>query len=63
MCGIIGYVGEKAVQEKLIEGLKALEYRGYDSCGIATQEKVIKTKGRVSDLEKILHLLKLHHFA
>ena len=54
MCGIIGYVGNEEVKDKLITGLKALEYRGYDSCGIATQDKIIKTKGRVSKLEEIL---------
>ncbi len=55
MCGIIGYVGEEAVQEKLIEGLKALEYRGYDSCGIATPCQITKTRGRVSNLEELLN--------
>ena len=54
MCGIIGYIGNEEVKDKLITGLKALEYRGYDSCGIATQDKIIKTKGRVSKLEEIL---------
>lgn len=54
MCGIIGYVGEEAVQEKLIKGLKALEYRGYDSCGIATPCQITKTRGRVSNLEELL---------
>lgn len=54
MCGIIGYIGNEEVKDKLITGLKALEYRGYDSCGIATKDKIIKTKGRVSKLEKIL---------
>ena len=36
MCGIVGYVGEKNAQDFLISGLKRLEYRGYDSAGIAT---------------------------
>lgn len=54
MCGIIGYIGDEEVKDKLILGLKALEYRGYDSCGIATKDKIIKTKGRVSKLEEIL---------
>ena len=53
MCGIVGYVGNEAAEEKLIKGLKALEYRGYDSCGIATSAKITKTKGRVSHLEEI----------
>ena len=54
MCGIIGYVGNESAEGKLIDGLKALEYRGYDSCGIATMDKIVKTKGRVSELEKVL---------
>ncbi len=55
MCGIVGYIGSKAAQSYLIEGLKRLEYRGYDSAGIATIEKgklsVIRSVGRVSNLE------------
>lgn len=56
MCGIIGYIGKKEAYPILIEGLKRLEYRGYDSAGIAmvTQEQeleVYKAKGRVSNLE------------
>ncbi len=55
MCGIIGYIGHKQAKEILINGLKSLEYRGYDSAGIATIEKkkisVVKEKGRVSNLE------------
>ena len=47
-------MGEEAVQEKLIKGLKALEYRGYDSCGIATPCQITKTRGRVSNLEELL---------
>ena len=38
MCGIVGYVGRKNASEVLLAGLKKLEYRGYDSCGIATVE-------------------------
>jgi len=53
MCGIIGYVGNDSAESKLISGLKSLEYRGYDSCGIATSAKITKTKGRVSHLEEI----------
>lgn len=56
MCGIIGYLGHRNVYPILIKGLKKLEYRGYDSVGIAFfQEKkynIFKTKGKVSDLEK-----------
>lgn len=55
MCGIVGYVGSKNVVPVLVNGLKKLEYRGYDSAGIAinTGNKLIvsKTKGRLADLE------------
>jgi len=58
MCGIVGYVGKEKSLPILIEGLKALEYRGYDSAGIAAFFKdkieVIKSAGRVEVLEKIL---------
>ncbi len=59
MCGIVGYIGEKQVAPILVEGLKKLEYRGYDSAGIAIYEKsnsikVIKSKGRLSALEEKL---------
>ncbi len=56
MCGIIGYIGDKNVQQILLEGLKRLEYRGYDSAGIAviSKDKLIVTKstGRVAALEE-----------
>ncbi|MFA6860648.1 MAG: glutamine--fructose-6-phosphate transaminase (isomerizing) [Clostridia bacterium] len=59
MCGIFGYVGKKNCVPFLIEGLKKLEYRGYDSAGIAVlndKEKIemIKKEGRISTLEKNL---------
>lgn len=60
MCGIVGYIGNKDSAEILIEGLKKLEYRGYDSAGIAVFEnnaiKVVKAKGRLADLEARLEL-------
>ena len=55
MCGIVGYLGPRDAYPIIIEGLKRLEYRGYDSAGIAlfdgTDLKISKTKGKVSDLE------------
>ena len=58
MCGIVGYNGkELKSQEILIEGLKKLEYRGYDSAGIALKEKeikIIKATGKIKNLEKKL---------
>jgi len=58
MCGIVSYIGPKNVYPILIKGLKRLEYRGYDSAGVAILNEglnVYKTKGKVSDLEnKIL---------
>ena len=55
MCGIVGYAGDRDSSAVLVEGLKKLEYRGYDSAGIAVFEqgviKVVKAKGRLAELE------------
>ena len=58
MCGIIGYIGKRNAISVLIEGLKRLEYRGYDSAGIAFLEnshiKVVKQKGKIRELEPLV---------
>lgn len=58
MCGIVGYIGSKPARDIVINGLKKLEYRGYDSAGIAifnTEPHVFKCKGRVRDLEEMVN--------
>jgi glutamine---fructose-6-phosphate transaminase (isomerizing) len=58
MCGIVGYVGKKNVISILVDGLKRLEYRGYDSAGVAFWDKegirVFKIAGKVAELERML---------
>jgi glucosamine--fructose-6-phosphate aminotransferase (isomerizing) len=58
MCGIVGYIGKNGSLQMLMEGLKRLEYRGYDSAGVAFQNghglEVYKTKGKLRDLQSIL---------
>ena len=64
MCGIVGYLGNKSAKEILFKGLKRLEYRGYDSAGIATIESkevvVSKSAGKVDDLISSIQLENLH---
>jgi len=58
MCGIIGYIGGRQAQNLLIEGLRRMEYRGYDSAGVAIQfdggHGVRKTAGKIGNLEKLI---------
>ncbi|OYD14734.1 glutamine--fructose-6-phosphate transaminase (isomerizing) [candidate division WOR-3 bacterium JGI_Cruoil_03_44_89] len=64
MCGIVGYIGKKDAVSVLIDGLKRLEYRGYDSAGIAVISKkrliVQKKSGRIGKLEKTLSSKEIH---
>ncbi|NLK36752.1 MAG: glutamine--fructose-6-phosphate transaminase (isomerizing) [Epulopiscium sp.] len=60
MCGIVGYIGCEQAAPILLEGLKRLEYRGYDSAGISIYQETIqtiKTKGRLADLEEKVNQL------
>ncbi|HYU84782.1 MAG TPA: glutamine--fructose-6-phosphate aminotransferase, partial [Kribbellaceae bacterium] len=59
MCGIVGYVGEKSALDVVLEGLRRLEYRGYDSAGVAliTDGQVLslaKKAGKIANLDKEL---------
>ena len=60
MCGIIGYVGHEQVAPILLQGLRRMEYRGYDSAGVAICSaqkglQVKKTKGRIQALSDLIH--------
>lgn len=59
MCGIVGYIGQSAVQEILLSGLEKLEYRGYDSAGIFVVDKMgnshlYREKGRIAELREVV---------
>ncbi len=58
MCGIVGYVGKRSAQDVLLDGLEKLEYRGYDSAGVALALeggiRVVKSKGRLAALRSKL---------
>ena len=60
MCGIVGYIGKRNAQNVLLDGLEKLEYRGYDSTGVALALdggiRVVKSKGRLAELRKKLEL-------
>jgi len=64
MCGITGYVGDKNTIEVLLDGLKRLEYRGYDSSGVAVKQngklRVLKKKGKIVELEKSPEIKKMN---
>ena len=63
MCGIVAYVGPREAYPVILKGLKRLEYRGYDSAGVALLNsglKVYKKKGKVADLENFLVGKDLH---
>ena len=58
MCGIVGYIGSRPARDIVINGLKRLEYRGYDSAGIAISNgdrtEIFKCAGRVRELEEMV---------
>ena len=58
MCGIVGFIGEQDAKEILLKGLEKLEYRGYDSAGIAVKQRtvlhVFKEKGRIAELREVV---------
>ena len=65
MCGIVGYSGKRSAQEVLLNGLEKLEYRGYDSAGVALALEggihVVKSKGRLEVLRRKLEAVSYTH--
>ena len=62
MCGIVGYVGDRRASEVILNGLKILEYRGYDSCGISTFDKELtirKDMGMIETVDESLNFLEM----
>lgn len=59
MCGIVGYSGKKQAQDFLLEGLKRLEYRGYDSAGIAVIRQFTKNKGKIHTIKAVGKVVEL----
>ena len=59
MCGIVGYVGSEEAAPILVDGLRRLEYRGYDSAGVAVHEEggieIVRAVGKLRNLEASLH--------
>ena len=66
MCGIVGYIGHKPAIDILLNGLTKLEYRGYDSSGIAVeidgQVKMYKAEGKLQNLKDIIEVLSSKNF-
>ena len=66
MCGIVGYIGNRNAKGVLLRGLKNLEYRGYDSSGLAflknKKVEIIKSVGKISNLEKKLESMELEDY-
>ena len=65
MCGIVGYTGKQSVAKQILDALELLEYRGYDSAGMAIvdetngQVQIRKRAGRVADLEKVWKAIRI----
>ena len=61
MCGIVGYSGKRSAQEVLLNGLEKLEYRGYDSVGLAVRDgenktRIVKAKGRLKESARSMRI-------